>query len=116
MIEAIASVYNLIQSNSDWYSASFFIIVVLYAVLVIGWFFSTDYYDSFVSDIDEVSGFNVFVCSLIGLGTLFNAILGTSNAWSIFYNTILWALFVVPAFVIYICGLRDSIRKRRGKS
>lgn len=109
----------LIQEHALWYIAPFYMIIGFYILLVLGWFFSTDYYDKIYNAWDtgdEDFGVVHFLCIFIIICIIGSvAISGVAGTSTLTIATALWLMFVLPFIAIQLLKLRKYLRKKRGK-
>lgn len=118
-METWFSIVSFVQTHALWYIAPFYMVVGFYVALVLGWFFSTDYYDKIYDywdtgddDFCAVHFICIFLIACF-VGAIY--LKGVDGIPTLIIATFLWLLFVLPGICYKLLELRKFLRKKRGK-
>lgn len=118
-MEFMDTIIALVKEYAIWYIAPFYLMTGFYVALVLGWFFSTDYYDKIYESCDtgdddfifiHIAFWFIFAC--IGASLAVGGITGTGT---LVIATGMWLFLILPYIVHYLLVLRKYLRKKRGK-
>ncbi|AQW89059.1 membrane protein [Serratia phage BF] len=120
MIDFIASIFQQIGMYPHILSIPLYAFTICIGMFIIGWFFSTDYYDKIAEDYDDDDMPGIVCVLLICLLTVawhvVNYVYGLDNTFNIISNLVAWVVFVIPIVYGSLDSFRLKIRKKRGKS
>lgn len=107
------------QTHALWYITPFYMVIGFYILLVLGWFFSTDYYDRIYDawDSDEDDFYLLHICCIVLIIFIVLTLLvsGLSGSGTLLLSTAMWIMIVLPIVCNYLLKLRKYLRKKRGK-
>lgn len=113
---------EVLHNNAVLISMSMVTYIVLYLLLIIGWFFSTDYFDKYLNwfNGDDEGPVVIFVMQTIVL-LVYLAILifterGYSSLGALAISIVMWAIIFIPSTIWGILKMRLYLRKKRGKA
>lgn len=101
-------------------SLSMIMLILYYGIICIGWYFSTDYFDKYVS-MFPYKGDALFVFCIKSAIIIADVIILFNDDWNLFNRahlmicTALWILIVIPLLITVIIKSRKYLRKKRGK-
>ena len=113
----INHIQNYIAQNWFFLHIPFYLICLFYVVLLIGWFFSTDYYDKFYASIEDGDFIwvHLYFIFLIITNLVAFYISGPTNLWSMVWSGAVWVIFIGAYIVNYMIKARMYFRRKRGK-
>ncbi len=96
-----------------------FAFMLSYVIILLGWFFSTDYYDKFHDFWDDpnedIACFHAISGMIIVFTTAVIIIAGISSVPVLLINATLAVTFIIPSICLYLSKVRKNIRMKRGK-
>lgn len=109
----------LIQEYSWLYNFPIYFICGFYILFVLGWFFSTDYYDKMYAALDtgddDVGLVHLMCAFAIAMSVLGYIFSGATGGFTLIVSSTLWVVVIGPVVVHYMLTLRLYLRKKRGK-
>lgn len=113
---------EFLHNNAGLISVSMIIYIVLYLLIVIGWFFSTDYFDKYIAWFgdDDEGPVIIFIMQTIVLMAYLAILMFTDRGYSalgaLIISLIMWAIIVIPTTITGVFKMRLYLRKKRGKA
>ncbi|SOK58799.1 g522 [Yersinia phage fHe-Yen9-04] len=116
MIELITNSYKVLTEYPNIVSIPLYLSTLFVGLVIIGWYFSTDYYDE-IENFIECDGVEFIIFNVIILATNYIIIYnhGLSNIVNIIFNFILFIAVVLPLIISWLNCYRLHIRNKRGK-
>lgn len=111
----MSEIIDFIKEYAVFYAIPFYVVCVFYVMLLLGWFFSTDYYDSiyesFDTGDDDFHVVHITCLIIIAIESCAIYFGGIQCNGSLILNSLLWVFLGAPA----LYTLRLYLRQKRGK-
>lgn len=101
-------------------SSSMIILILLYGIIAIGWYFSTDYFDKYLK-MFPFNGDALLVFCVQTAVIFFDIIILAKNDWNLFSSlhmlvcVVVWIVLIIPLLITAVIKSRKYLRKKRGK-
>lgn len=111
--------YAFVHEYAVLYHTSSYLVLAFTVFFLLGWFFSTDYYDKIYDKIN-CSGNDIEAVYMILM--IINGVIIASFCMGGLYDdlmlgvsTLVWVIIIIPVCVYKLLQLRKYLRKKRGK-
>lgn len=110
---------QIVTDNAVLFAIPFYFVLGFYILTLLGWFFSTDYYDAiydwFDTNDDDFWLVHISCLFIIIVESIAIAVVGISDDVVLCINLVLWLVIILPVLLAQLIKVRKYLRKKRGK-